>query len=182
VKFVSPSQKSWSLLLLLLLCVPASALAQVQPAIALRVTGDVRTQLALSLADIAKFQHQTIHVTDEKGTAVEYEGVPVAEILAKAGAPLGKELKGGNMAEGLVACAPDGYQVLFSLAEFDPTFNDRVIILADSRDGKPLDAHEGPLRFIVPGDKRHARWIRGVRTLEVFRAAGETRLASAYRH
>jgi hypothetical protein len=182
VTLVGPSQKSWRLLLLLILWAPASALGQTQPAIALRVTGDVPTHLALSVADIAKFQHQTIHATDEKGTAVEYEGVPVAEILAKAGAPFGKELKGPNMAEGIVACAPDGYQVLFSLAEFDPAFSDRVIILADSRDGKPLDAREGPLRFIVPGDKRHARWIRGVRTLEVFRAAGETRFASAYRH
>jgi hypothetical protein len=39
--------------------------------------------------------------------------------------------------------------------------------LADRRDGKPLDNHEGPLRFVVPGDKRHARWIRGVTMLEV---------------
>jgi hypothetical protein len=59
--------------------------------------------------------------------------------------------------------------VLFSLTEFDPNFTDRVIILADRRDGKPLDSHEGPLRFVVPGDKRHARWIRGVTTLEVVR-------------
>jgi len=42
-----------------------------------------------------------------------------------------------------------------------------VIILADHRDGKPLDAHEGPLRIVVPGDKRGARWIRGVTSLEV---------------
>jgi hypothetical protein len=49
-----------------------------------------------------------------------------------------------------------------------PAFSDRVILLADRRDGKPLDNREGPLRLIVPGDKRHARWIRGVTTLEVF--------------
>ena len=73
------------------------------------------------------------------------------------------------MAVGVVARAPDGYQVLFSLAEFDQAFSDRVIILADRRDGKPLDKREGPLRIIVPGDKRHARWIRGVDTLEVFK-------------
>ena len=115
------------------------------------------------------FQRQTIRVTDDKGAQVEYGGVPVAEILKKAGAPLGKELKGPNMAVGLVASAPDGYRVLFSLAEFDPAFSDRVILLADRRDGKPLDNREGPLRLIVPGDKRHARWIRGVDALEVFR-------------
>jgi hypothetical protein len=108
-------------------------------------------------------------VTDEKGTQVEYGGVPVAEILEKVGAPLGKKMKGPNMALGVIASAPDGYRVLFALTEFDPAFSDRVIILADRRDGKALDSHEGPLRFVVPGDKRHARWIRGVTTLEVVR-------------
>jgi len=123
--------------------------------------------LDLRVADIAALQRQTIRVTDEKGTPAEYGGVPVAEILEKAGAPLGKEMKGPNMGVGLVARAPDGYHVLFSLAEFDPAFSDRVVLLADRRDGKPLDNHEGPLRIVVPGDQRHARWIRGVTTLEV---------------
>jgi hypothetical protein len=153
--------------LLQLLCLPVCAYAQASPAVALRVVGEVPNHLDLSLADIAALPGQTINVTDEKGNPAEYAGVPVAEILQKAGAPLGKNLKGPNMAVGLIASAPDGYRVLFSLAEFDPAFTDRVIILADRRDGKPLDAREGPLRFVVPGDKRHARWIRGVTTLEV---------------
>jgi DMSO/TMAO reductase YedYZ molybdopterin-dependent catalytic subunit len=151
-------------LLILLLCAPASAFAQ-----ALRVIGEVPTHLDLSTGDIAAFQRQTIRVTDEKGAPAEYAGVPVAEILQKAGAPLGKDLKGPNMTLGVVARAADGYTVLFSLTEFDPNFSDRVIVLADRRDGKPLDSREGPLRFVVPGDKRHARWIRGVTTLEVIR-------------
>jgi DMSO/TMAO reductase YedYZ molybdopterin-dependent catalytic subunit len=156
-----------SSLLALFLIAPASARAQASQGVALRVTGDVPTHLELSLADIAAFQRQTISVTDDKGAQVEYGGVPVAEILQKAGAPLGKELKGPNMGLGVVARAPDGYHVLFSLTEFDPAFSDRVILLADRRDGKALDNREGPLRFIVPGGNRHARWIRGVTTLEV---------------
>ena len=153
-------------MLVLLLCTPANVFAQ---AAALRVIGEVPNHLGLTVAGIAAFQRQTINVTDEKGTRVEYGGVPVAEILQKAGAPLGKELKGANMALGVVARAPDGYHVLFSLTEFDAAFSDRVILLADSCDGKPLDSREGPLRIVVPGDKRGARWIRGVDTLEVLR-------------
>jgi DMSO/TMAO reductase YedYZ molybdopterin-dependent catalytic subunit len=168
VAFVRLKLKSW-LPLLLLLCGPASAFAQASPAVALHVTGEVPNHLDLTAADIAAFPRQTIHVTDEKGNPAEYAGVAVAEVLQKAGAPLGKDLKGPNMAVGLVASAPDGYHVLFSMTEFDPAFSDRVILLADHRDGKPLDAREGPLRFVVPGDKRHARWIRGVTTLEVLR-------------
>src|SRR5271156_3064710 len=153
-------QKSWRLPLLLLLGMPATAFAQAPPAVILHVTGEVPNHLDLSLGDLAAFHQETIHVTDEKGTPAEYAGVPVAEILKKAGAPLGKEMKGRNMGIGLVARASDGYHVLFALAEFDPAFTDRVILLANRRDGKPLDSREGPLRFVVPGDKRHARWIR----------------------
>jgi len=170
VRFFEPQTRSctilWSILALL---VWAPAIVCAQASVALRVSGDVPKHLDLSVADLAAFQQQTIHVTDEKGTPAEYSGVPVAEILEKAGAPLGKDMRGPNMAVGLVARAPDGYHVLFSLAEFDPAFSDRVILLADRRDGKPLDKREGPLRIIVPGDKRHARWIRGVDTLEVFK-------------
>ncbi|MGC2493268.1 molybdopterin-dependent oxidoreductase [Candidatus Binatus sp.] len=165
-------KNSWPLkvsLLVLLLCAPANAFAQASPAVALRVSGEVPDHLELSVAEIAAFPRQTIRVTDDKGAQVEYGGVPVAEILKKAGAPLGKELKGPNLAVGLVASAPDGYRVLFTLTEFDPAFSDRVILLADRRDGKPLDSREGPLRFIVPGDKRHARWIRGVTAIEAMR-------------
>jgi len=165
-------EKSWPLkisLLVLLLCIPANVFAQTSQAVALRVSGEVPNHIELSLSDIAAFQRQTISVTDEKGNPAKYEGVPVEEILKKAGAPLGKELKGPNMAVGLIAGAPDGYRVLFSLTEFDAAFSDRVILLADRRDGKPLDNREGPLRLVVPGDKRHARWIRGVTTLEVFK-------------
>src|ERR1700722_7396027 len=129
-------KNSWPLkisLLVLLLCMPANVFAQTAQAVALRVSGEVPTHLELSIVDIAALPRQTIHVTDDKGAQVEYGGVTVAEILRKAGAPLGKELKGPNLAVGVVAGAPDGYRVLFSLTEFDPAFSDRVILLADRR-------------------------------------------------
>src|ERR1700735_4313163 len=131
--------------LVLLLCMPASAFALASQAVALRVNGEVPNHLELRIADIAAFPGQTIRVTDDKDAQVEYSGVPGAEILRKAGAPLGKELKGQNLAVGLIASAPDGYRVLFSLTEFDAAFSDRVILLADRRAGKPLDNREGPL-------------------------------------
>jgi len=158
-----------SSLLVLLLFTPARVSAQTSRAVAIRISGDLPKHLDLSAADLAAFQRQTIRVTDEQGRQVEYGGVPIAEILEKAGAPLGKELKGPNMALAVIARAPDGYRVLFSMTEFDRAFSDRVILLADRRDGKPLDSRDGPLRLVVPGDKRHARWIRGVTTLEVLR-------------
>lgn len=32
----------------------------------------------------------------------------------------------------------------------------------DRKDGKPLSTEEGPLRLVVPDEKRRARWIRQV--------------------
>jgi hypothetical protein len=63
--------------------------------------------------------------------------------------------------------AADGYQALFALPELDPAFTDRVILLADHRDGQPLDARTGPFQIVVPGEKKHARWVRQVTGLRI---------------
>jgi hypothetical protein len=71
------------------------------------------------------------------------------------------------MTEVLLVEAADGYKVAFALAEVDPAFAVRDIIVADKRDGKPLDAQEGPLKIVAPGDKRAARWVRQVTALKL---------------
>jgi hypothetical protein len=71
------------------------------------------------------------------------------------------------MAEALLVEAADGYKVIFALAEIDPAFATREIVLADKRNGKPLDAKEGPPRVVAPGDKRPARWVRQVTSLRI---------------
>jgi Oxidoreductase molybdopterin binding domain len=93
--------------------------------------------------------------------------VPLSSVLSLAGILLGDALRGPRMSDVLVVGATDGYKVVFALAETDPAFATREIIIADKRDGKPLDAKEGPLRIVVPGDKRPARWVRQVITLKI---------------
>ena len=63
--------------------------------------------------------------------------------------------------------ASDGYRAAFSLAELDPELTDRVILLADTKDGQPLPPREGTFRIIVPGEKRPARWVCQVRAVTV---------------
>ena len=65
--------------------------------------------------------------------------------------------------------AHDGYRVLFALPELDPDFTDnsQQIILADTADGKPLGDKQGPVRIVVPQEKKGARWIRMVESIEV---------------
>ena len=120
----------------------------------------------LAAAQIANAPHVAVEAHDHAGAA-HFEGVPLSAVLSLAGVQLGDTLRGPRMAEALLVEASDGYEVVFALAEVDPAFATREIILADKRDGKVLDAKEGPYRIVVPGDSRPARWVRQVTTLRV---------------
>jgi hypothetical protein len=120
----------------------------------------------VTAAQIASAPHVTVDVKDHD-TPAQFEGVPLAALLSSAGIQLGDKLRGPRMTEVLLVEAADGYKVVFALAELDPAFATREIILADKRDGKLLDAKEGPLRIVAPGDKRPARWVRQVTVLRL---------------
>jgi len=47
--------------------------------------------------------------------------------------------------------------ILFSLAELDSSFTNKVVILADESEGKPLPVGKGPFRLVVPDEKKPAR-------------------------
>jgi hypothetical protein len=120
----------------------------------------------LTAAQIAGLPHITVSVNDHDVPS-QFEGVPLATLLSNAGVQLGDKLRGPRLTEVLTIEATDGYKVVFALAEIDPAFATREIILADKRDGKPLDAKEGPLRIVATGDKRPARWVRQVTTVRI---------------
>ena len=130
------------------------------------VGGAVKTPLTLTVADLAKMPRTTVTITED-GTEVRYEGVLLAEILKRAGAPGGAALRGKALASYLLCEAKDGYRVVFALAEFDPEFSDNPIIVADTRDGRPLLEAQGPFRIMAPRDKKPARGIRMLTKLTV---------------
>jgi len=132
----------------------------------LTVTNTDGHSTTISAAQIASASRVSVSV-EEHGTAAKFEGVPLSTVLTMSGVQLGDSLRGPRMADALLVSASDGYKVAFALAEVDPAFASREIILADKRDGKPLDAREGPFRIIAPGDKRPARWIRQITDLKI---------------
>ena len=152
-----------------LLSVSAGALAQSAPSPAkLVVTGSVEKPLSLSLDDLRQMPRKTLKVMNPHEKKEEtYEGVLLTEILKRAGVLQGAQLRGAAMSTFVQADAADGYRVIFSLAELDPDFQDSDVIVADTMDGKPLDDKTGPLRLVVPHDKRPARWIRMLQSLTV---------------
>jgi DMSO/TMAO reductase YedYZ molybdopterin-dependent catalytic subunit len=123
----------------------------------IKVQGEVLHPLSLTATDLSKMPQATVSSKDKQGKSHEFSGVPVSEILRAAGVTTGKDLRGKNMTKYLLVSCADGYQVVFSLAELDSAFTDRVAILADREDGNPLSAETGPFRFVMPGEKKPAR-------------------------
>jgi hypothetical protein len=120
----------------------------------------------VTAAQLGSLPHVSVNVPDHDAVA-HYEGVSLAALLTSAGIQLGDKLRGPRMTEVLLVEAADGYKVVFALAELDPAFAAREIVLADKRDGKPLDSKEGPWRIVAPGDKRAARWVRQVTAFKI---------------
>jgi hypothetical protein len=120
----------------------------------------------VTAAQLVKMARVKVEVRDYDSPA-RFEGVTLASVLSSAGIELGDKLRGPRLTEALLVEASDGYKVVFVLAELDPAFASRETTLADMRDGKPLDAKQGPFRIVAPGDKRPARWIRQVTSLKI---------------
>lgn len=122
-----------------------------------KVTGEVLKPLTLSAADLASMPRTTAVAKDKQGVEHSFSGVALADIFKEAGVTTGRQLRGENLAKYVLVTCADNYQVVFSLAELDSSFTDRVVILADQMEGKPLAPGVGPFRVIVPGEKKPAR-------------------------
>jgi DMSO/TMAO reductase YedYZ molybdopterin-dependent catalytic subunit len=146
--------------------------AQTSPAVAeFRITGAVSTPLVLTVADLQKMPRKTLSVVNPHDKKKEtYEGVLLEELLLRAGVPQGEQLRGASMATYVIAEAMDGYRVVFSLSELDSGIVESEIIVADTMDGAPLSAQQGPFRLVAPHEKRPARWVRMLKSITVVRA------------
>jgi DMSO/TMAO reductase YedYZ molybdopterin-dependent catalytic subunit len=122
-----------------------------------KVTGEVTRPLTLNAADLAAMPSTTAVAKDKQGVEHSFSGVALRDIFKEAGVTTGRQLRGENLAKYVLVTCADNYQVVFSLAELDSSFTDRVVILADQMEGKPLAAGIGPFRIIVPGEKKPAR-------------------------
>jgi len=160
-------RKTTSLLILFffLTLVP---LLPAQEQASLQISGPGIATIKISLQDLSRMPRLTLDIREpHKGEMQHYEGVRLSDLLAKAGVPLGEKLRGRGLATYVVATASDGYAVVYSIAELDPAMTDNQVIVADTINSKPLEPKEGPLKIVVPGDKRPARWIRMLTDLRI---------------
>ena len=123
-------------------------------------------KLSLDADGLAKLPATEVEAADHQAKH-RYSGVLVRDILGLVGAPSGDSLRGKALSLVVRITANDNYAVVFALAEFDPGFSDRLIVLADQQDGQPLPDNAAPFRVVIPGDAHPARWIRQVKSIEV---------------
>jgi DMSO/TMAO reductase YedYZ molybdopterin-dependent catalytic subunit len=173
--FAMPAKK----LSLFLLAVSffASVLAAQQPAAApvatpakdaVVVSAPGHNPVSFSASDLKAMPQTTVTFHNSHTNADEtYTGVRLAELLAKFNAPLGSELRGKALSSYIVATGSDGYKAVLALAEVDPSFHPGEVLVADSMNGKPLDAHNGPFKLVVTEDKRPARSVRNLVSIEL---------------
>lgn len=122
----------------------------------------------LKPADLAKLARREVKAKVQHGAAeAVFSGVDLREVLKLAGAKFGDEGRKTNLVSYLLVEAADNYRVVFAMTELDADFTDKIILLADKRDGKPLAKEEGALRLIVPDEKRQARAIRQIVRLKI---------------
>ncbi|WP_245189444.1 molybdopterin-dependent oxidoreductase [Lunatimonas salinarum] len=157
----------WLLPISMLMLIPSKAAFVQQSGAVVIVGGEVQTPLSLRIEDLSTFEKFTHTTTERNGTEAIYTGVALVDVLYRAGVSLGGDLRGENLVKYLIAKARDGYEVLFSLPEIDPEFTNERILLVYELNGQPLPAGTGPFRLVVPQDKRSARWIRELVSLEV---------------
>jgi len=164
-RFVQP-QNRIRLVALTVFLAFASGYAQ-QPSGTLKIVANGQTQ-SLSAADLKALPHHTVTVHNPHSNADEtYSGVPVIDLLAKEGVPHGHNLRGKALAQYIVATGSDGYKAVIALGEADPDFHPGEVLVADQMDSKPLDTKTGPFRLVVTEDKRPARSVHNLVSIEV---------------
>ncbi|KQM72636.1 molybdopterin-binding protein [Pedobacter sp. Leaf216] len=141
--------------------------AQVKKEASVNITGEITKPYVLTLSDFAKMPRVEIIRKDRDDKDHQYSGVLLTDLLIKAGATMGKELRGNNLTKYVMVEASDGYRIIFSLAELDPQFSDDKIILTNTMDKKPLPVADGPFRIIVQNETKPARCIKQVTSIKI---------------
>jgi hypothetical protein len=157
---------------ILLLCFasPTPGQQSPAPAEALKIISNGQTH-SVSADDLKALPHHTVTVHNPHANADEtYSGVPLMDLLAKESVPHGHDLRGKALSDYIVATGSDGYKAVLALAEVDPDFHPGEVLVADQMDGKPLDAKTGPFRLVVTEDKRPARSVHNLVSIEVKQA------------
>lgn len=155
----------FSALLVVILLFSRASAPQANGALTVRNGG---RDFVLSPMQLATIPRHDLRVAGENSTdSSTVSGLALWDLIQKAGVPPASASGRQRAAMYVRLKGADGQSAMFSLVEIDPSFSKRIVLVADRRNGQPLDAAEGSWRAFVPDDLRHARWIRGLALIEV---------------
>ncbi len=152
-----------------LLALAAAAPAAAQSQASLQLVAESGAITELSLDSLRAMPQVELRGRIHDGPELVFRGPALDAVLALAGAPQGHDLRGPALRLVVLAEARDGYAVVYSLAELSPGLGGRRGIVAVEQDGKPLGDTDGPLRIVLEGEGRPARWIRQLERLRIVR-------------
>ncbi|HEY1577859.1 MAG TPA: hypothetical protein VGF82_12390 [Terracidiphilus sp.] len=137
------------------------------PSTQLKIRGLEGKSITLSPEEFAALPHKSVSVFNAHSKINEkYSGVSLPDLLAKVGVPLGEHVRGKLFLTGIVAEGTDNYDVLYTLAEVDPSIHTGDVIVADSVNDHKLDK-DGAFKMVSTEEKRPARWVRNLTSITV---------------
>jgi hypothetical protein len=93
----------------------------------------------MNAAELHQLPRAETRTTDpgDPGKEIVYAGTPLIEVLKAGGLRLDADKAGlrETLTITVLVDATDGYRAVFALAELDSELTDRVILLADTKDG-----------------------------------------------
>ncbi len=150
--------------LLALAAALVSAPALAQPT-TLSISGRVAHPSTMTLPDLRALPPVTVAVTHptQKGErTATYTGALLWPLIVAA-APIDQPGRATSLQHTILARGADDYAAALAIAELDPGFANKQVIVAYAEDGAPLPA----LHLIVPGDTRAGRSVRDLVSIEV---------------
>ena len=140
--------------------------APAKPSTGLTLTVDGKST-TLPLTELQALPQRTITVHNEHTKADEiYSGVALGELLARSGFPVDSTTHRKMLRSYLIAEGTDKYWVLYSVTEIEASEHKADVIIATTRNGKPL-GEDGALKLIDSGDQKPERWVRNLTAITI---------------
>jgi hypothetical protein len=130
-------------------------------------TLEVSYQQKHATVTVPELPHTNVSAKGHDGIAHDFSCVPITVVLEAVQTPSGENLRGAGMSLVVIASAKDSYHAAFALAELDASVGHKQAFVCDKQDGRAMSTNDGPLRLVVPSDKRPARWVRMLTSLDV---------------
>ena len=149
------------LLWIFLLAAPAAEAEATEHDARVLVRAPDGSEKTLDWTRLASIPHRTETALNHDKSH-RYDVVSLLLVLQAAGIEPTESLRGHMLGRVVTVQGADGYRAVFALSELDPTIGGKLVLLTAREDGQPLPVDDGPLRLVVPSDKRPARWVRQV--------------------